>query len=65
MTNPGLTPVNINYVFGTSDYAAQHFVPAWLWFTGLLIGLPLIVFAPPHFVLRRIMPDAAAIAKAA
>jgi hypothetical protein len=56
---PGLTPVNINYVFGLSDHAAQNFVPPAVWFLGLLIGLPLVVFAPTHFLLARIMPEAA------
>jgi hypothetical protein len=57
--HPGLTPVNINYVWGMSDRAAQTFVPHYVWFAGLLIGLPLLVFAPTHFVLRRVMPEAA------
>jgi hypothetical protein len=57
--NPGLTPVNINYVWGMSDNAAQTWVPPHVWFAGLLIGLPLLVYAPTHFVLARIMPKAA------
>ena len=55
---PGLTPVNINYVWGLSDHAAQTWMPPLVWFAGLLIGLPLFVFAPTHFLLARIMPDA-------
>jgi hypothetical protein len=54
----GLTPVNINYVWGTSDSAAQPWVPPYVWFMGLLVGLPLLVFAPTHFVLARMMPPA-------
>jgi hypothetical protein len=57
--HPGLTPVNINYVWGMNDRAAQTLVPHYVWFAGLLIGLPLLVFAPTHFVLRRVMPEAA------
>ena len=57
--HPGLTPVNINYVWGMNDRAAQTLVPHYIWFAGLLIGLPLLVFAPTHFVLRRVMPEAA------
>jgi hypothetical protein len=57
--NPGLTPVNINYVWGLSDIAAQTWVPPSVWFAGLLVGLPLLVFAPTHFALIRIMPKAA------
>jgi hypothetical protein len=59
MPHPGLTPVNINYVWGLSDHAAQTWVPAWVWLTGLLIGMPLLVFAPTHFALMRMMPKAA------
>lgn len=54
--NPGLTPVNINYVWGLDDTAAQTWVPAYAWFFALLIGLPLFAFAPTHFVLARVMP---------
>ena len=57
--DPGLTPVNINYVWGMSDNAAQSWVSPYVWFAGLMIGLPLLVFAPTHFVLVRIMPSAA------
>ncbi len=56
--HPGLTPVNINYVFGLSDYAAQTWVAPAIWFAGLLIGLPTFVFAPTHYVLARLMPKA-------
>jgi hypothetical protein len=57
--HPGLTPVNINYVWGTSDTAAQTWVLPYIWFAGLMIGLPLFAFAPTHFILARIMPRAA------
>jgi hypothetical protein len=57
--NPGLTPVNINYVWGLRDTAAQTWVPAYVWFAALLIGLPLLAFAPTHFVLARVMAKAA------
>jgi hypothetical protein len=52
----GLAPVNINYVWGMSDSAAQSWVPPYVWFAGLLIGLPLLVYAPTHFALSHIMP---------
>ena len=55
----GLTPVNINYVFGLNDRAAQDLVPAAVWFAGLLIGMPLVIFAPTHLLLARVMPEAA------
>jgi hypothetical protein len=57
--NPGLTPVNINYVWGLRDTAAQTWMPAYAWLAALLIGLPLFAFAPTHFVLARVMPKAA------
>ncbi len=56
--NAGLTPVNINYVLVMSDHDAQTFVPAYMWFLGLLIGLPLLVYLPTHFVLTRVAPSA-------
>lgn len=59
MPNAGLTPVNINYVWGMSDYAAQTWVPPYVWLAGQLIGLPLLAYAPTHFVLARFMPKAA------
>jgi len=55
---PGLTPVNINYVWGLSDREAQTWVPALVWLTGLVIGLPLLAFAPTHYLLSRVLPDA-------
>jgi hypothetical protein len=55
--HPGLTPVNINYVWGLSDTAAQSWVPPAVWLAGLLIGLPLLVFAPTHWVLARVMAE--------
>src|ERR1700704_1004430 len=51
--DPGLTPANINYVWGMSDAAARAWVPPYLWIAGLMIGLPLIVFVPTHFMLMR------------
>ncbi len=56
--HPGLTPVNINYVFGLSDYVVQPWVPRSTWFVGLLIGLPVFIFIPTHLVLARLMPKA-------
>jgi hypothetical protein len=56
--DPGLTPVNINYVWGPSDYAAQAWVSPAVWLIGLLIGMPLILYAPVHLVLARVMPRA-------
>ena len=57
--NPGLTPVNINYVWGPSDTAAQTFVHPYVWFAGMMIGLPLILFWPAHLILARYAPKPA------
>jgi len=54
--DPGLTPVNINYVWGMSDTAAQTWMPAWAWVIGLMIALPVVLYAPVHFLLIRFMP---------
>jgi hypothetical protein len=53
-----LTPVNINYVWGLNDTAAQTWMPPYVWFGGMLVGLPLIAFAPVHLLLARFMPKA-------
>jgi hypothetical protein len=54
--NPGLRPVNINYVYGLSDHAPQPWVSPRIWFIGLLVCLPAVFFAPVHFLLSRTMP---------
>jgi hypothetical protein len=57
--NAGLTPVNINYVWGMSDSVAQTWLPSYVWLAGQLVGLPLLAFGPTHVVLKRVMPKAA------
>ena len=54
--NPGLEPVNIDYVYGFSDTEPQHLMSPGLWVVGLMILMPLILFVPAHFLLRRFMP---------
>jgi hypothetical protein len=54
----GLTPVNINYVWGFSDVTAQVWMPSWAWLILMLVGLPALLFLPTHAVLRRLMPAA-------
>ena len=56
--NAGLTPVNINYVWGPSDDAAQTWVSPGVWVVGLIVGMPLLLYAPIHVLFRRIMPQA-------
>jgi hypothetical protein len=50
-----LTPVNINYVFGMSDSAAQTWMPPAAWIMGMMVILPVLLFAPVHFLLARTM----------
>ena len=54
----GLSPVNINYVRGLSDSVAQRWVPPSVWLMGLIFGLPIVLYAPTHWLLRRFMPAA-------
>jgi hypothetical protein len=49
----GLTPVNVDYVFGLSDSAPQHWMPAWAWLMLLMMGLPAFMFAPVHLFYSR------------
>ena len=44
--NPGLTPVNINYVWGPSDNVAQTLVHPYVWVAGMMVGMPLLLFLP-------------------
>lgn len=46
------TPVNINYVHGMSDTAAQTWMPPLAWLSTMLIGMPLLIFLPTHLALR-------------
>jgi len=54
--DPGLEPVNIDYVWGFSDTEPQHMMSPGLWVVGLMILLPLLLYVPVHLLLRRFMP---------
>ena len=56
--NAGLTPVNINYVWGLNDAAPQTWMPSWLWLIGMMVAMPIICFLPVHFLFSRFMPQA-------
>jgi hypothetical protein len=56
--NAGLTPVNINYVWGLNDTAPQTLMPAWLWVVGMMVAMPIICFLPVHLLFLRVMPQA-------
>lgn len=49
-------PVNINYVYGLSDTEPQTWMSPRAWLGLLLVGLPLCVFLPTHWVLKRAFP---------
>jgi hypothetical protein len=56
--NAGLTPVNINYVWGLNDSEPQTWVSPAVWVIGMMVLMPLLFFAPVHFLLARVMPAA-------
>ncbi|WP_457799072.1 hypothetical protein [Methylocystis sp. S23] len=49
----GLTPVNVDYVFGPSDAAPQTWMPGWAWLALMMIGLPLALFTPVHVAMKK------------
>lgn len=51
--NAGVVPVNINYVHGMSDEAAQTWMPPLAWLATLLVGLPALLYCPTHLLLKR------------
>lgn len=51
--NAGLTPVNVDYVYGLSDSAPQTWMPAWAWLATMMAGLPAVLFMPVHVVMAR------------
>lgn len=52
LANP-LAPVNIDYVYGFSDTAAQTWMPGWAWLVFLMVALPVVIYLPTHFWLKR------------
>lgn len=50
----GLTPVNIDYVWGMSDIQRQTMMPATAWLAVLCSGLFALIYLPTHAVLSRI-----------
>ncbi len=51
-------PINVNYVWGFSSAEPQGWLPPLAWLAALMLGLPAVLFAPTHLVLRRVMPAA-------
>jgi hypothetical protein len=54
--SPGNAAVNINYVFGVSDTAAQTWMPPLAWLSCLMVGLPALLYVPTHLALTRLWP---------
>jgi hypothetical protein len=50
--DPGMTPVNINLVWGFDDHAPQKWMSPNTWFALLLFGLPVAVYWPTHLLLQ-------------
>ena len=48
---------NINWVYGLGE-KPQHIMPEWLFVLSLMIGIPLLIYLPMHFLLGRIFPKA-------
>lgn len=55
--NPAL-PVNINYVYGFDDRAAQSWMPPLVWFMLLQLVLFFLIFLPSHWLLKRLYRSA-------
>jgi hypothetical protein len=53
-------PVNVNYVYGPSDAAAQTWMPAGAYFALLLVAFPLLLYLPAHLLLCWLFPPPAA-----
>jgi len=50
--DPGMTPVNINLVWGFDDRKAQTWMSPHAWFALLFFGLPIAVYWPTHLLLQ-------------
>lgn len=49
----GLTPVNVNYVWGLNDHQPQEWFPPAVWVIGMMIVLPLCFYWPMHLVFKK------------
>jgi hypothetical protein len=53
-------PVNVNYVHGFSDAHPQEWMPPLVWFALIMVGLPVVIFLPTHYLLDRVFGRARA-----
>jgi hypothetical protein len=60
--NPNL-PVNINYVFGLGSDKPQEWMPPLAYLGVMLVGLPVAIFLPTHFLLARLFANTEAAAR--
>jgi len=58
MPDAGYLPVNVNYVWGMDDAAAQTWMPPLAWLACLMVGIPLLLSGPTHLALKRLVPAA-------
>jgi len=49
-----LAPVNVDYVHGFSDTAAQTWMPGWMWLLFLLVAFPALIVFPTHLLLQKV-----------
>ena len=50
----GLTPANINYVYGFEDERAQTWLPQYAWLLLEMVAMPLVLFWPVHALLKKL-----------
>ncbi len=53
-----IQPVNINYVHGLSDDEPQAWMPSWAWLLFTILGWPLLLYWPAHWLLMHTLPAA-------
>jgi hypothetical protein len=56
--NNPLIPVNVDYVYGFSDTAPQHWMNQNLYFMLLMTAGPLGLFVPTHLLLKKLFKNA-------
>jgi hypothetical protein len=56
LANP-LAAVNVDYVYGFSETAAQTWMPGWAWMTLLMVAIPVVIVFPTHFLLTKLWGD--------